>query len=315
MAHSTKSARALLRAAAYLRRSTEKQEKSLADQRAEIERYAADNGYTIVRFYQDDGISGDADRPGFNRMLADATRRDFQFILCWDQDRFSRANSFKTGSFVQALIENGVGLVTLKSGPVDLSTFTGRMMFTIGQEAKHQFLHDLSRNTIRGQLTNARNGFLCGQAAPYGYDKMLVDERGEHRQRVRNGEEFAKPRSWHVTLVASDDPVKVQTLKWLFSEYAGKDIGLRSLAEVLNLKGIPSPRGGKWELGSVREILKNRKYTGDFTWAERREGKYFNAVAGEGEQIRQRTDGSTTVVRNAPENWVLVKDAHEALVT
>ena len=47
-------------AVAYLRRSTSRQEKSLTDQRTEIERYALQQGYRILRWYEDDGISGDA---------------------------------------------------------------------------------------------------------------------------------------------------------------------------------------------------------------------------------------------------------------
>ena len=43
-------------AVAYLRRSTSRQEKSLVDQRTEIEQYAAANGYHILRWFQDDGI-------------------------------------------------------------------------------------------------------------------------------------------------------------------------------------------------------------------------------------------------------------------
>jgi hypothetical protein len=42
----------------------------------------------------------------------------------------------------------------------------------------------LSRNTARGMTRVAQKGFLCGQAAPYGFDRMLVDESGKHRQRI-----------------------------------------------------------------------------------------------------------------------------------
>ena len=43
---------------------------------------------------------------------------------------------------------------------------------------------------------------------------------------VHNGEQFAKPRSWHVTLVPSDDPEKVKWTKWMFHTYANQDVGL-----------------------------------------------------------------------------------------
>jgi Recombinase len=85
--------------------------------------------------------------------------------------------------------------------------------------------------------------------------------------------------------VPSDDPVKVKTLKWLFKSYAETDIGLRALCESLNARGIPSPgadrrdtrgnraRDGKWWIGTLREILRNEVYCGDFIWAKRRIGK------------------------------------------
>ncbi len=178
------------------------------------------------------------------------------------------------------------------------------------QEGKHQFLRDLSRNTARGQITNATRGYLCGQAAPYGYDRMLVDDTGAHRQRVKNGEAVAKPRSWHVTLAVSDDPEKVATLKWLFEQYATMEIGLRRLAETLNERGVSGPTGGCWYMGTIREILRNEAYIGRFVWAKRRMGKYHRVEA---DEIKVRTDGSG-VRHNPVEQRIIRDDNHEPLV-
>jgi len=181
-------------AVGYLRRSTQKQEKSLEDQRAEVERYAREHGYSVLRWYQDDGISGDATerRAGFQAMHREACNgRDFDTILCWDLDRFGRFDSTEAGYWVHPLRKAGVGLVTVTEGPIDWNGFSGRIVNAVKQEGKHQFLVDLSRNTSRGQISNAAKGNLCGQAAPYGFDRMLVDEHGEHKQRVRNGDKVA----------------------------------------------------------------------------------------------------------------------------
>jgi site-specific DNA recombinase len=199
---------------AYLRRSTSKQEKSLDDQRTEIERYAAANGYRIVRWYQDDGISGDATecRDGFLKLhKAACNGRNFDVVLVWDQDRFGRFDSMEAGYWIHPLRKAGVRLVSVTEGPINWDDFTGRVMYGLKQEGKHQFLRDLSRNVARGQISNAEKGFLCGQAAPYGYDRMHVDERGEARHRVRNGDRLPKPRGWRTTLVRSDDAIKVST--------------------------------------------------------------------------------------------------------
>jgi DNA invertase Pin-like site-specific DNA recombinase len=286
---------------------------SLADQRREIERYAERHGYRILRWFEDDAISGDATekRAAFQTLhKAACNGKDFEVILCWDQDRFGRFDSTEAGYWICPLRRAGVRLVTVTEGPADWNSFTGRVMYGLKQEAKHSFLVDLSRNTARGQITNAMKGYLCGQAAPYGYDRMLVDEAGNHRQRVHNGEKFAKPRSWHVTLVPSDDPEKVATAKWLFYTYANESMGLRQLCDSLNARGIPGPGGGTWWVGTVREILKNEAYTGDFFWAKRRMGKYHRVAGGD---IKGR-DGDTSVKRNPREEWIGRNDAHEALI-
>src|SRR5262245_56186830 len=85
-------------AVAYLRRSTNRQERSLEDQRREIEAYAQQRGYRVLRWYSDSGISGDATerRAEFLKMHQAATNsRDFDVILCWDYSRFGRFDSIE----------------------------------------------------------------------------------------------------------------------------------------------------------------------------------------------------------------------------
>ena len=309
-------------AVAYLRRSTSRQEKSLDDQRTEIERYAAANGYRILRWFQDDGISGDATerREGFLAFhRAACNGRDFDVILVWDQDRFGRFDSMEAGYWIHPLRKAGVRLVSVTEGPINWDDFTGRVMYSLKQEGKHQFLRDLSRNVMRGQISNAQRGWLCGRMAPYGYDRMLVDEAGVHRQRVRHGERFSKPRSWRTTLVPSDDVMKVAVVKSLFQDYVELDLGLRGMAERLNARGIPGPTGGPWYAAAIRMILESQTYVGTLTWAKRRAGKYHVATAG---QIRERDrsevklspNGQPCAKNNPAEAWIVVENAHEPLI-
>ena len=85
-------------AVAYLRRSTDRQEQSLGDQRKEVARWARESGYGVIREYVDDAISGTSaeERPAFQRMIADAARGDFRAVIVWNSDRFSRGDVTET---------------------------------------------------------------------------------------------------------------------------------------------------------------------------------------------------------------------------
>ena len=85
------------RAVAYLRRSTDRQEQSLDDQRATIRQFADEAGLIIIAEYIDDAVSGSTseNRDGFQRMIADAqnARRNFDLVLTYDVKRFGRVDT------------------------------------------------------------------------------------------------------------------------------------------------------------------------------------------------------------------------------
>lgn len=70
-------------AVGYLRRSTDRQEQSIGDQRSAIEAYAETSGFRIVRYYTDDGISGTSTsgRRAFQKLIADAAKPNRDFAL------------------------------------------------------------------------------------------------------------------------------------------------------------------------------------------------------------------------------------------
>ena len=303
----TKPKTALTPAVAYIRMSSRKQDASPEQQRQEAAKLAAANNCRILREYSDEGISGDnPKRPGFQRMLKDATeKRDFAAIICWDQDRFARFDSIEAGKYIFPLREAGVWLITKGQGVVDWNTFTGRMMYSIVQEGKHQYLLDLSRNVLRGRIASARKGQLVIQPA-YGYDRVFYDEAGQLARRVPYGEKFNRPPRWTVKLEPSEDAEKLSTLKWMFDTFANSDWSLRGLAKDLNRRGVPAPRGNGWNSNTVRYILTHRAYLGTQRFGERQNGKYFQ-VGADGEITEARGNGS----RAAP---IIADTNHEALV-
>src|SRR4051812_1711678 len=80
------------RAAMYLRVSRDEQ--TTENQRLALERVAGHRGWLIVQSYEDQGISGAKgrdQRPAFDQMLKDATRRRFDVLMVWSIDRLGRS--------------------------------------------------------------------------------------------------------------------------------------------------------------------------------------------------------------------------------
>jgi site-specific DNA recombinase len=198
----------MISAVAYIRMSSDKQDASPDQQRAAIAKLEAKEGYRIIREYVDEGISGDATekRTDFLRMREDATtKRDFQAVVCWDQDRFGRFDTIDAGYWIKPFRDAGVRLHTAAQGRIDWDDFQGRLLFTIQQEGKHQFLRDLARNVTRGHATKAKDGRWQGGRAPFA-------------NRVSEGR------------LVLGDPAEVEAARAMFEDYASGAWSLSKIA-------------------------------------------------------------------------------------
>jgi site-specific DNA recombinase len=290
-------------AVAYYRMSTNRQEQSIPEQMEAVRRYAGKNGYRIIREYDGDaGISGDDTerRRDFQRMIRDAgEKQDFQVILCWDQDRFGRFDPLEAGYWIKPLRDAGVRLETIAQGKIDWNSFGGRLQYTVQQEGKQQFLIDGSRNTLRGLLTVARQGFWLGGPPPYGY---ALEDTGRG------------PKG-HSKRLVPGDPKEIEVVRWLFRTYARQDVSLRGLADELHRRGVPAPRGGKhWFRMSIRGLLANRLYVGDLVWNRKPKKGSYHRVSKDGEII-PRTRGPKRRRKANPEaEWLVFEQTHEPLI-
>jgi DNA invertase Pin-like site-specific DNA recombinase len=118
------------RAALYVRVSTDGQ--TLENQTRELGQIAERRGWQIVETYSDAGISGAKGRdkrPGLDRMLKAACRREFDIVMAWSIDRLGRS-LIDLLHTVQNLEAYGVDLY-LDQQSIDTTTPTGKLMFQI----------------------------------------------------------------------------------------------------------------------------------------------------------------------------------------
>lgn len=280
--------RKLIKAAAYLRRSDTDQKGSLENQRETILDFLKRHPeYTIVEWYVDDGISGDAteDRADFLRMRNDASSGAFSVVLCRNQDRFGRFDLLDAGYWIKPFRDAGVSLVTADDGPIQWNDFTGRLVYAIKQEGKHQYLRDLSRGVTDGQMKAAKKGSWSG-SAPFGY--KIVGPKLDKRLEL-------------------DDPAHVQLVKRIFSEYVKQGRNLAEIAKRLNADGIKSPSGKQWKHLGVRCILANDAYIGRMVFNRKSYSKYHHWSDG-----AVKEGGKYGL--NPESDWIVHEDHHEAII-
>ncbi len=330
-------------AVGYLRRATDRQEQSIGDQRQAIERYAAERGFEVLDWYVDDAISGTTsdERKAFLQLIADATASGcpFQHVLVYDVKRFGRLDNDEAGFFRFQLRRAGVEVVYTSEG--FNGDDTDDLIRPVKQWQARNESRELSKVTIRGLLSRSGEGWWSGGMPPYGYDlaycaldgrflmvvryhddlsKLLLDEDGNVTRVVPRGESLTLSKRDRCRLVPST-PERVQVVRDIFSWYVTEGLGFKGIADRLNQQGVPSPRGGKWSLKhrdgwamtTIRDMLTNPAYTGDFVWNRHSFAKFHRIEKGRAVPLKRLPGAGPE--HNRREDWVVVKDAHPALIS
>ena len=104
----------------YARYSSHSQrDVSIEQQVADCEAYAKMNGYRVMKVYADRHISGTTDkRLQFQKMLKDAEKGHWQYVLTWKVDRFAR-NRYDSATYKFRLKRCGVQVVYAKEAIPD----------------------------------------------------------------------------------------------------------------------------------------------------------------------------------------------------
>ena len=158
---------------------------STTDQSVEVQLhglrdYAGARGFDVVEEYLDHGISGArARRPGLDRLLAAARRRQIDAVLVWKLDRLGR-NLRHLLTLLGELEELGVRFVSLDDA-VDTSTAAGRLFMQIRGAFAEYELAQIAERTRAGVAAARRNG------KKFGRPRALSDQQLARIVRLRAG--------------------------------------------------------------------------------------------------------------------------------
>lgn len=230
------------RVAAYARVSTDSEEQ-LSSYEAQVEfytRYIKGNpGWEFVDVYTDEGISGTniRKREGFNRMVSDALNGKIDLILTKSISRFAR-NTVDTLTTVRTLKDHKVEVYFEKENIYTLDA-KGEVMLTIMGSLAQEESRSISENVTWGKRRSMEEGKFS-----LAYKHFLGYEKGED----------GLPR------IVEHEAEIIREIYQLF--LGGSTV--RSIADHLTAKGIPTPAGKKkWSVSTIMSILQNEKYKGD----------------------------------------------------
>jgi len=108
-----------MRVAIYCRCSTDEKRQDINNQLEPLRKYAESLSLNITREYIDYASGGDSNRPQFQLMLQEARRKEFDVILIWALDRFSREGILNTLSYLKTLKQHNVALKSLQESWLD----------------------------------------------------------------------------------------------------------------------------------------------------------------------------------------------------
>jgi DNA invertase Pin-like site-specific DNA recombinase len=288
-----------IRAASYVRMSTEHQRYSVYNQADGIAAYASEHNLDLVKTYADEGRSGLTikGRPGLKRLIADVQTRPigFDVLLIYDVSRWGRFQDTDESAFYEFLCRSNGVRVVYCAEPFDND---GSPLSTILKSVKRamaaEFSRELSDKVFKGQCRVVRMGFRQGGAAGYGLRRQVVDGSGALKAVLRAGER--KSVQSDRCILVPGPAEEVATVRRIFKLFLG-GVGETAIAERLNRESVPTDRGVQWTNHVVHRILTNEKYVG------------HNVFNRKSRKLKRAT------VCNPPETWVRADDVYEPLVT
>lgn len=157
-----------MKAVIYARYSSDNQrEESIEGQIRECTAFAEKNGVTILRHYIDRAFSAKTDnRPEFQNMVKDSSKRLFDMVIVWKLDRFAR-NRYDSARYKATLKKNGVKVVSATEVISDGAE--GIILESVLEGYAEYYSADLSEKVVRGMTENALKSKYNGGTLPIGY--------------------------------------------------------------------------------------------------------------------------------------------------
>jgi DNA invertase Pin-like site-specific DNA recombinase len=288
-----------VRAAQYVRMSTEHQKYSTENQSDMISEYARRRGFEVVRTYADDGKSGlrIEGRDSLKRLIADVEggRADFQAILVYDVSRWGRFQDADESAYYEYICKRaGIQVYYCAEQFENDGSLGTTIIKNMKRAMAGEYSRELSSKVFKGQCKLIQLGFRQGGMAGFGLRRMLLDQHGQSKGLLKRGEHKSLQTD-RVVLVPGPDQ-EVAIVREIYRRFLKEGENEAGIATWLTGQGIASEAGGAWSRAMVRQILTNEKYIGN---------NVYNHISYKLKKKR---------VRNTPDMWVRADGVFGAVV-
>jgi DNA invertase Pin-like site-specific DNA recombinase len=278
-----------LRAAQYVRMSTDKQQYSTLNQMAAIAAYAARRNLTIVRTYADEGRSGlDLNgRSALQTLLRDVQngQADYEFILVYDVSRWGRFQDADESAYYEFICkEAGIKVHYCAEEFENDGSLGATILKNMKRVMAGEYSRELSTKVFVAQCRGVSMGYCQGGRAGYGFRRLLLDQHGKPKDVLEDYQR--KSLQTDRVILTPGPPSEIRVIRRIFTDFVVKKKTRTQVAEGLNTDGIPNSLGKPWTMQTINNILKNEKYIGHLV---------FNRTSFKLQNVH---------VRNPPEMWV-----------
>lgn len=264
---------------------------SISNQIALLTDYAERNGFVPYRTIQDDGFSGgNFNRPGWQKMIALVDSGEVSTIICKDSSRMAR-NYLQAGLYRERFRECGVRLICVNDGT---DTFERDDEFTPFREIMAEwYIRDCSHKIRSALQTKARSGKPIANIPPYDYVRDLNDKN-----------------HWII------EPQSAEVVRRIYQlTIDGK--GPQQIAHILHDDKVERPSYYHAKIGKKTSSAALDTDT-PYTWHGSAVSRLIAKPEYAGHTVNFRTTKPSYKAKhsqiNAPENWLIFPNTHEAIV-
>jgi DNA invertase Pin-like site-specific DNA recombinase len=258
-----------LRAAQYVRMSTDYQRYSIENQAIVIAAYARAHNLNIVHTYSDAGESGLKlrNRKGLIQLLADVQSGSatFSHILVFDVSRWGRFQDIDESAHYEFICKQAGIKIAYCAEQFDND---GSLISSIVKNLKRvmaaEFSRELSAKVHAAQLRQSALGFRQGGPLGYGLRRQLIDENGSSKGYLTRGQQ--KNLKTDRVVLRLGHPNEVKVVQRIFEEYIEDEASQEEIARRLNREGVPNHLGRPWTRRIVDHILRSENYVGNMVY-------------------------------------------------